>query len=158
MSPLFLKLFAKEHQCSACSSPKAGARKFCALHLQLAREKWSTWATERRLQGTCAYCDNKSFRGFLRCRLHTLQNRAKVREWHEARPAYQKETWATRKAFYAAQGRCVYCKDHRPAVPGLLKCQPCRDSERALRRGERKPFEGTYVGSLQALTGTAVES
>jgi hypothetical protein len=143
MSPLFIKLFRKEHKCPHCPARKQGKKSLCAFHLRLARERWQKWSDDRRNIGRCTYCNRLSFRGFLRCKLHTEYNRTKVAAWHAAHPDYKVKQWAEKKKLIE-QGICP-CAARRPLTDGYRRCGPCRERRELLASGLRMPWEGTSL-------------
>ena len=143
MTPFYIAEFKKENKCSSCPAKKQSRRKMCAYHLRVAREAFMAWSTERKAMGKCAYCHRKSFKGWLRCRTHAAANRENCRKWSLANPEWSAIQWKKRLGAYGKNGLCMYCKEHRPAVPGNLKCQPCRDARTTLAKGLRKAWEGT---------------
>jgi hypothetical protein len=145
MTPFYVASFKRSHKCASCPAKKVGGKSLCAYHLRVAREAWDKWAKARRAAGKCTYCPRKSYHGFLRCKAHTEQNRAKCQAWGAAHPDRATKAWAKRREVYAANGLCMYCRDHRPAIPGKLRCQPCNDNLKSLKAGTRAPWSGTSL-------------
>lgn len=147
MTPIYIKQFKKENKCPACPAKKQGVRSMCAYHLRLARERFASWTVERRAAGKCAYCHCKSFKGWIRCKKHREYNKVKCAAWTTRmiakNPNFQADRHLARRKMYTDNGLCLYCKDHRPMVPGTIHCQPCLDNVRLLEAGQRKPFQYT---------------
>lgn len=128
MSPFFLKTFRKDLRCRRCKAlearPKKSGYSLCEEHLVEAREKFRCWSEQRREDGLCCYCPRKSFRGWLRCRLHTAINRAKCLAWDRAHPEHAKEQWELKKQLRDA-GFCPSCRDRNPLEHGMKRCEVC---------------------------------
>lgn len=115
--------------CSACSKDKLRGRKMCAGHLEKARLFFRSWSATRRAAGKCCWCNKKSFNGWLRCKIHTLYNRAKCAAWMERHPDHGHKQWIERKKKFLANGLCV-CKAHNRLPPGFRRCDSCRPRQR----------------------------
>lgn len=125
MSSFFVRLFKRENKCPHCAADKLSGYSLCATHLEQAKLKWRSWATERREHRLCCYCDRKSFRGWLRCRAHTIINRAKILAWMAKHPTHSHDQWVERRKL-ADQGLCPACKPHRALTNGYRRCDVCR--------------------------------
>lgn len=129
MSPFFIKTYLKDTKCRGCEKSKLiigkKAYSVCSEHLKAARDKWRNWSVIRREQGLCCYCHRKSYKGWLRCKFHTLENREKCLRWIEEHPEHYHEAWMKKKKLMEA-GFCPTCKEHRPLPTGFKRCDPCR--------------------------------
>lgn len=126
MSKFFIRKFKRAHKCSHCSADKLSGYSLCPEHLEQARQKWESWAVERRAAGLCCYCDCKSFRGWLRCRMHAEINRLRCKAWFKEHPERSAQYWKERVKQYKDKGRCAYCKPHRKlAKNSVNKCKVC---------------------------------
>jgi hypothetical protein len=130
MSDFFVKKFKQKHRCKSCRSSKIKANgkvySLCYNHLTKARKESIKWSEQRRHEGLCISCDRKSFRGWLRCRLHREINRLRIQAWIKAHPEYYREQWKLQKQLRDG-GLCPSCHEHRPLSDGYLRCKPCRD-------------------------------
>lgn len=134
MSEFFVETFKKQNKCWGCKFEplKQGDRTygFCAKHLTAARERWRLWQGQRRAEGKCISCHRKSFRGWLRCRVHREVNRLRIAAWIKAHPDHSALQWEKRKKLLAA-GFCPSCKEHRALPAGFRRCDPCRERRRS---------------------------
>ncbi len=128
MSEFFIKTFNKNTGCAHCKSGKLRVGKktysLCEAHLNKAAEKWRNWADYRRQQGLCISCNHKSFNGWLRCRAHTNQNRAKCKSWMKDNGPEHYARQKQRKELFLAQGIC-FCPARNPTA-GFRRCADCR--------------------------------
>jgi hypothetical protein len=129
MSPYFLIDFKKKHPCPKCK--RLTVRSLCPDHLWAARERWRLWQLQRKLEGLCSYCHRKSFKGYVRCRLHTLYNRKKCKVWMAKNG---KERYEYRKLV----GVCVRSPQHGVAAKGHVYCQLCLNDRKEWRDGKTK--------------------
>lgn len=124
MSPFFVKQFKNEHKCHNCN--KLTIRSLCSTHLEVARKRWIIWSHSRQEQGLCSYCHRRSFRGWVRCRLHTMYNRAVCKLWNER---YAKSRYQARKAL----GVCVHSPEHGKVTKPHVYCNKCLERSKAQR-------------------------
>jgi hypothetical protein len=129
MTAFFVKVFKRTNKCEHCKKEPLPGYHFCAECLEVARARFEKWAHERRNEGLCIRCDRKSFRGFLRCKLHTLLNRAQCKAWGKLHPEHAKVAWEKKKDLLAA-GLCV-CPAHNKLPPGFRRCNDCRARQRS---------------------------
>ena len=148
MSPLFLKFFKNEIQCSHCSSRKKDGYSVCPKHLRLAKTRWRYWSQNRREEGKCCYCDLKSYNGWLRCRKHTSYNRKKCLEWGAKNKDKLHQTWINRITTYTDQGKCPFCKQHRKLTGGFRRCWTCRKRHALHLKGVKVPVTATQKDLL----------
>jgi hypothetical protein len=127
MSPFFIKEFKKKFKCPVCPSQKQSNRSLCAYHLRVARERWSFWQKQRQQSGLCCYCHRKSFRGYIRCRIHTIYNRAQCKAWSakfsQIRYNYRKR-----------MGWCPASPNHSKPTNGHTYCDECITRLKARKR------------------------
>lgn len=135
MSEFYVKSFNKKNRKK--STLKVGKKVFslCKDHLDKCRQRWYDFSTERREQGLCCYCDNKSYNGYLRCRAHTAYNMATCKAWYHKHKEERSQYSKNFKNFFLDQGLCPQCKVHAPLTDGFKRCLGCRVEARA----ERKP-------------------
>lgn len=107
MPPIFIKQFMRQFKCPHCKAHKVPEKSLCQFHLAKARVYFQTWANKRRKEGLCIRCRRKSFKGYLRCRLHTEENRARCRAWMKIHGHGQ---WEKAKNQAYLTGMCAYCR------------------------------------------------
>jgi len=129
MSKFFLKSFKARHKCWACKEDKLSGYSLCEKHLTKARNLWRSWGFERREEGLCISCDRKSFKGWLRCKIHTAYNRKKCLAWTHAHPEHAQEAWRKKQTLRAA-GFCPQCPQHRKLKNGAGRCWVCSTRNR----------------------------
>lgn len=135
MTAFFIRKFKATHECRQCSAEHAPLRKFCKQHLYKAMMAWRRWAEERRGDELCISCDRKSFRGWLRCRLHTELNRIKCSAWYRANKERESLKDKQSKDAWTAQGKCFQCPEHRPiSVRSTRRCATCLDRSIMLQK------------------------
>lgn len=132
MSKFFLKSFKAKNKCWACKEDKLSGYSLCEKHLTKARNLWRSWGFERRQAGLCISCDRTSFKGWLRCKFHTLLNRKRCAAWMKEHPGYYRIELA-RKQELVRNGQCPKCASHRKVSPGHVVCWFCKAKE-TLRR------------------------
>lgn len=130
MSDLYVKQFKQENQCPHCKSAKKSQYSLCDSHLTAARNKWRSWQAERQKQGSCSYCHRKSYKGFVRCKAHTIYNRTNCKSWVRNNKEYcLKRTMEFRERFYAIN-KCPQCPEHNSTLgTGFKRCIPCRSKK-----------------------------
>lgn len=158
MSDFFVSKLNAETKCPGCKKGKlvVGRRVYslCAGHLQYARDQWRKWSSKRQAQGRCISCDRRGWKGgnrrnarghrinslgerLLRCKDHTLENRAKCANWMaeqlKLNPNYHTERHLVRQSLYTENGKCPSCRQHRPLPPGFRRCDECRERQRTAR-------------------------
>lgn len=138
MSPVYIKEIQSTKCGNVCKNEKLGKYSLCAKHLEYARNTWRIWQKERRDQGRCCFCHLKSFKGFLRCKKHTLENRERCKAWARLHPYRHREEWERRKR-WTAMGLCLACPTHSPVIPGRTRCADCTERRRMRERGETPP-------------------
>lgn len=124
MSPFFIEQFKKAHKCVYCKASPDEGYKCCPKHLKKAKLRFRRWSKERKLQGLCISCNGTSFKGWLRCESHTMENRKKIKAWMALHPDHNRKSWEKRKAFRDS-GRCGWCPQHRKLSKGHSKCSIC---------------------------------
>lgn len=132
MTAFFVEKFKRENQCWNCKADKLSGYSMCAKHLEKAKLDFRAWAKRRRRQRLCCYCDRRSFKGWLRCKTHTLVNRVKCLRWNRLHPEHGREAWEKRKKLLAL-GICI-CRAHRTIPAGFRRCEECR--ARGARNGK----------------------
>lgn len=141
MSPLFIRTMQKKFKCHQCKHQSAKNRKFCLKHLAVARQHWQTWCQKRRRQQQCCYCDRPSVFGWLRCKRHALENRAKCREWVRTHRAERKVYEQNRRNQLLGRGTCPTCairpvrSGRRPDGKPYTRCLDCNLRTRASAAG-----------------------
>jgi hypothetical protein len=130
VTAFFIKEMHATLKCGACKKLPVDGKKFCPKHLAVARNRWRRWSVERRKEGLCCYCHRKSYKGFLRCRIHTQINREKCRDWMARHPERSAVDWQKRKKWIDL-GRCPMCRPHRKLPTGFRRCNPCRKRQRS---------------------------
>jgi hypothetical protein len=132
MTLLFAQEFKKPLKCAYCAQAPLTDYSLCSPHLVQARERFRSWAKKRRRAGLCIRCACKSFRGYLRCRKHTVENRRVCKVWSAAHPDYCKRQWEKSKAVRDA-GFCPSCREHPKLEGPFRRCEPCRKRSRGYR-------------------------
>jgi hypothetical protein len=74
--------------------------------------------------GRCAYCDRKSFKGWLRCKAHTMYNRLMCALWGEKNKEHVAKYVIERRNHWLSLGKCI-CSAHRPLAVGRRRCRTC---------------------------------
>lgn len=156
MSPFFVKKFKKAHGCSSCKADQVSGYKMCENHLRIARERWRTWAFDRRSIGRCISCDRKGRKATRdhfgrgpgdreqRCTVHAEYNTKKMRRWVSTHPNAAREAYSIMLKIRDA-GFCPRCPGHekRPLPAGRHRCDPCRLKSTYGR------FSAEYLGALK---------
>jgi len=122
MPPIFVQEFMKNNKCPHCKAHKVPEKSLCKLHLAKARVYFRIWSAKRKEEGLCIRCNCKSFQGFLRCRLHTHENRLNCRRWMKVNGA---GVWQKRKAETIKTGICAYCRAN-PRLGETYRCLDCK--------------------------------
>ena len=139
MSPYFVKLFKKENKCSCCKASKKDGYSVCAKHLKYAKTRWRKWQIIRRNTGKCCYCHRKSFKGWLRCKTHTIINKKKCEAWGKKHPTHGHDSFIQRHSTFTDNGLCISCKPHRKVHKGFKRCWTCLKRNLLWSRGINTP-------------------
>lgn len=135
MTPLFVAEFVSQIKCANCLNIKAVGHSVCERHLTMARKRFRAWSKKRKSAGLCVRCDCKSYNGFLKCKKHTMENRAKCLAWWD-RVGGHREAYLKRVALMEATGMCIRC-NKRP-IEGKRNCRKCKDKHSKARRMKAK--------------------
>ncbi len=148
MSPFFVKKFKGENHCKQCPKSADGVtvanKLFCQYHLTKARLIWRVWGARRRQEKLCISCDGKSWLNpktrllNCRCKKHREINRVKCLTWTHNNKDRTRRAWLKRKELIT-QGICI-CPMRNPLKPGALRCDDCRDYNRACDTGNKRLF------------------
>lgn len=149
MTAFFVQKFKRDgaYKCFKCKKDKLTGYSLCTEHLKAARERWRTWAFDRRSLGRCISCDRqgrKATRGHYgrtmddreqRCSVHARLNQKKCAAWLRRHPEYHAQAYERQKKIRDA-GFCPKCPEHRKLLDGFMRCEPCR-----IRRNGRRSTE-----------------
>ena len=136
MSPpiTFINSFGAKQKCPCCKRNKLSNYSLCSVHLEAAKVAWRKHQDERRAEGRCCYCHRKSYKGFLRCRHHTIENRVKCRKWTKK---HGHQRYLDQKAVALKTGVCYKCRKY-PVKPGTLKCDVCHLKLKKYQQGRKR--------------------
>lgn len=139
MTMFYVLNFKKKHKCSKCNE-STNHYSLCEKHLDYARKRFRKWSSIRKHQRLCCYCHRKSYKGFLRCKTHTMENRVRVKEWHKNHPEYIKNQYI-RLCQLRDSGFCPTCPEHRPLESDYKRCDVCRERHRMYAAGRGDELE-----------------
>jgi hypothetical protein len=125
MTMLFVEEFKKANKCPYCKDAKTPGKSVCEKHLARARLMFRLWAEKRRAVGRCVRCNRRNINGWLRCGVHTKENREKCIRWYWAHVEERAEYDRRRKAECLSRGQCPQC-NRNPVAPGGTRCLECR--------------------------------
>lgn len=142
MTQLFVNEFKKLNKCQSCKKDAPVGYGLCVNHLKIARERFAKWAKLRREQKKCCYCHRSSYNGWLRCKTHTLINRARCKQWwidHPGARVYIKARLEAR----LNSGICR-CAAKNKIPEGFRRCDDCRNRH-------NKVFMPRYIAKQKEL-------
>lgn len=136
MSPIFLREFRQSNKCPGCASTKKHGYSMCEFHIAKARVVWRQWQQKRVEKGICCYCHRKSYKGYVRCKTHTIENRIRCKRWIKDHPEHQIQQRI--KTMQLLDSGFCRCRAHNPLPEGYRRCLDCRIRHRQYNSKEYK--------------------